>query len=64
MSGSVLSRRVSEFVGVALFGGALLLLISLATYNPADPAWFFTVGGPEPPANFVGQVGAFLSEGS
>ena len=64
MSGSVLSRRVSEFVGVALFGGALLLLISLATYNPADPAWFFTVGGPEPPANFVGQVGAFLSEAS
>ena len=59
---TALSRRVSEFVGVALFGLALVWLIALATYNAVDAVWFFNTGGRVPPANFVGQVGAFLSE--
>ncbi|MEE2635845.1 MAG: DNA translocase FtsK 4TM domain-containing protein [Acidobacteriota bacterium] len=62
MSGSALSRWVSEFVGIALFAGALFILIALTTYDPADPVWFFTTTGPEPPANFAGRVGAFLAE--
>jgi S-DNA-T family DNA segregation ATPase FtsK/SpoIIIE len=58
---SALSRRVSEVVGVALFGSALLWLVALASYDPADPVWFFTTGSGAP-ANFVGRVGAFLAE--
>ena len=62
MPGSTLSRRASEFLGVVLFATALFWLIALATYNPADPVWFFNTGGQEPPANFAGRVGAFLAE--
>ena len=40
-SGSALSRRLSEVVGVALFAVALIWLIALATYDPNDPVWFF-----------------------
>ena len=39
-----LSRRVSEFIGVALFALALIWLISLASYSAADPVWFFNTG--------------------
>ena len=62
MSGTALSRRVNEFFGVALFGLALVWLIALTTYDPADAVWFFNTGGQAPPANFVGRVGAFLAE--
>ena len=47
---------------MALFAGALFWVIALATYDPADPVWFFSAGGQEPPANFAGRVGAFLAE--
>jgi S-DNA-T family DNA segregation ATPase FtsK/SpoIIIE len=57
-----LSRRISEFIGVALFALALLWLISLVTHDPTDPVWFFTTGSSHPPVNFAGRVGAFLSE--
>jgi S-DNA-T family DNA segregation ATPase FtsK/SpoIIIE len=59
---STLSRRISEFLGVALFALALIWLISLVTHEPTDPVWFFTTGTGHPPVNFVGRVGAFLSE--
>jgi DNA segregation ATPase FtsK/SpoIIIE, S-DNA-T family len=59
---STLSRRISEFVGVALFALALIWLISLVTHESSDPVWFFTTGGTHAPANFAGRVGAFLSE--
>jgi len=61
-SGSALSRRLSEVVGVALFAVALIWLIALATYDPSDPVWFFSTGTHDVPANFAGRVGAFLSE--
>ena len=61
-SGSALSRRVSEVVGVALFAVTLIWLIALATYEPNDPAWFFSTGTHDVPANFAGRVGAFLAE--
>ena len=57
-----MSRRVSEFVGVAFFAAALIWFIALATYNPADPVWFFNAGSDATPANFIGRVGAFLAE--
>jgi len=62
MAESTLSRRISEFAGVALFAAALIWLIALVTYEPTDPVWFFTTQTGHPPANFVGRVGAFLSE--
>jgi DNA segregation ATPase FtsK/SpoIIIE, S-DNA-T family len=61
-SGSALSRRLSEVVGVALFAAALIWLIALATYDPSDPVWFFSTGTHDEPANFAGRVGAFLGE--
>ena len=44
MASSTLSRRISEFAGVALFGCALLWVISLASYSASDPVWFFNTG--------------------
>ena len=62
MGGSKVSRRASEFVGVALFAAALIWVIALASYEPSDPAWFFSTGAHAAPANFAGRVGAFLAE--
>ena len=62
MSESTLSRRISEFVGVALFALALIWLIALVTHEPSDPVWLLTTSAPQAPANFAGRVGAFLSE--
>jgi DNA segregation ATPase FtsK/SpoIIIE, S-DNA-T family len=61
---STLSRRLSEVVGVALFAIALIWLISLVSYSPSDPVWFFSTGARIAPANFAGRVGAFLAEAS
>jgi S-DNA-T family DNA segregation ATPase FtsK/SpoIIIE len=62
LASNALSRRVSEFLGVALFATALIWLISLASYNAADPVWFFNTGSELPPANFAGRIGAFVGE--
>jgi S-DNA-T family DNA segregation ATPase FtsK/SpoIIIE len=56
------SRRLSEFVGVALFAASLIWIVSLASYEPADPVWFFSTGSHAVPLNFAGRVGAFLAE--
>jgi S-DNA-T family DNA segregation ATPase FtsK/SpoIIIE len=62
VAASFLSRRVSEFIGVALFAFALLWLIALASYSASDPVWFFNTGSALPPENFAGRVGAFVAE--
>jgi S-DNA-T family DNA segregation ATPase FtsK/SpoIIIE len=62
VGGSTASRRVSEFVGVALFAASLIWIISLASYESTDPVWFFSTGAHGAPANFAGRVGAFLAE--
>ena len=62
VTGTTISRRVSEFSGVALFALALVWLIALTTYDPTDAVWFFNTGGQAPPHNFVGQIGALLAE--
>ncbi|HET8648259.1 MAG TPA: DNA translocase FtsK 4TM domain-containing protein, partial [Vicinamibacteria bacterium] len=56
------SRRLSEFLGLLSFGLALMLLTSLATYDPSDPAVFFKAGRGGPARNFIGPLGAFLAE--
>jgi S-DNA-T family DNA segregation ATPase FtsK/SpoIIIE len=55
-------RRLAEFLGLCAFALALMLLISLATYNPTDPAPFFKAGANGPARNFIGPAGAFLAE--
>ena len=62
MAGSTASRRVSEFLGVAMFALALITLLALASYSPSDPVWFFNTGSDLPPGNFAGRVGAFIAE--
>ena len=62
MAGSAISRRVSEFIGVALFALSLFWLVALASFNPSDPVWFFNIGTDGPPVNLAGRVGAFLAE--
>jgi S-DNA-T family DNA segregation ATPase FtsK/SpoIIIE len=62
MAGSAVSRRLSEFVGVALFGLALIWLVALASYSPSDPVWFFNTSSDGTPANFAGRIGAFVAE--
>jgi S-DNA-T family DNA segregation ATPase FtsK/SpoIIIE len=47
---------------VALFGAAIIWIIALVSYEPADPVWFFSTGGPGDPVNFAGRIGAFLAE--
>ena len=56
------STRSAEFLGLSSLALALMLLISVATYNPADPAPFFKAGAPGPVRNFIGPIGAFLAE--
>ena len=59
MAESRVSRRISEFVGVALFALTLIWLIALVTHEPTDPVWFFTTDTAQAPVNFIGRVGAF-----
>ncbi len=61
MSESALARRLREFTGVALFATALLWLISLLSYSPNDPVWFFNDSAGAETANFAGRIGAFLA---
>jgi S-DNA-T family DNA segregation ATPase FtsK/SpoIIIE len=45
-----------------MFGVAIIWIIALVSYEPADPAWFFSTGGHVDPVNFAGRIGAFLAE--
>ena len=56
------STRRAELLGLFAFALALMLLISLATFNPADPAPFFKAGSSGSARNFIGPFGAFLAE--
>jgi S-DNA-T family DNA segregation ATPase FtsK/SpoIIIE len=62
MADTFVSRRLSEFTGVASFAAGLIWLIALASYTPADPAWFFNDVEAASVSNFAGPVGAFLAE--
>ncbi len=64
MSESALSRRLSEFTGVALFAATLIWLMALVSYTPSDPVWFFNNVAAPQAANFAGRVGAFVAEAS
>jgi S-DNA-T family DNA segregation ATPase FtsK/SpoIIIE len=54
--------RLAEFLGLVSFAAALMLLISLATFDPSDPAPFFKAGAARTAHNFIGPFGAFVAE--
>ena len=51
----------NEVLAVVLVAAAILLLLSLVTYDPNDPSWN-TVGPNHEPRNLIGVVGAHLAE--
>jgi len=61
-SAAAKSTKTAEFLGVVSFALSLMVLISVATYNPADPVPFFKAGASGPVRNFIGPIGAFLAE--
>jgi S-DNA-T family DNA segregation ATPase FtsK/SpoIIIE len=61
-SATAKSTKTAEFLGVVSFALSLMVLISVATYNPADPVPFFKAGATGPVRNFIGPIGAFLAE--
>jgi len=56
------STLTREFSGLLCLATALMLLISLATYSPTDPAPFFEAGPAGNARNFIGPFGAFVAE--
>ena len=54
-------RRAKEITTLCLFGLAVLLLLSLVTYNSSDPTLFTASSGQRPVQNAVGIVGANLA---
>jgi len=58
-------RRLNEFIGLLLATAALLVGLSLVSFNPDDPS-FNISRNPQfdgKPANFVGVVGSYLADG-
>src|SRR5437870_9786717 len=58
-------RRVNEFIGLLLATVAILIGLSLISFNPDDPS-FNISRSPQfdgKPANFIGVVGSYLADG-
>jgi len=62
MAPTAKATKTTEFLGLVSFALSLMVLISVATYNPADPVPFFKAGASGPVRNFIGPIGAFLAE--
>ena len=62
MASASKGNKTAEFLGLVSFALSLMVLISVATYNPADPVPFFKAGASGPVRNFIGPIGAFLAE--
>jgi S-DNA-T family DNA segregation ATPase FtsK/SpoIIIE len=57
-------RRVNEFIGLLLAAVALLVVLSLISFNPDDPS-FSISRNPSitaKPANFIGTLGAYIAD--
>jgi len=50
-----------EVIAVVLIALAVIMLLSLVTYNPKDLSWS-SVGPDHAPSNVIGRVGAYLSD--
>ncbi|MBV8202455.1 MAG: DNA translocase FtsK 4TM domain-containing protein, partial [Acidobacteria bacterium] len=51
-------EKGNELLGLALVGGALLLVFSFATYHPSDPSLFHELPQAAPSRNWIGPAGA------
>ena len=58
---SKLDQRTREIIALCLFAVALLVLLSLVTYNSSDPTLFTTSSGNRAVSNTVGIFGANLA---
>ena len=58
---SKLDQRTREIIALCLFAVALLVLLSLVTYNSSDPTLFTTSSGKRAVSNTVGIFGANLA---
>src|SRR5215470_16241600 len=58
-------RRVNEFVGLLLAAMAILVGLSLISFNPTDPSFNISrsIQFEGKPANFIGVVGSYLADG-
>ncbi len=55
------SKRLNEVTGFLFLAAGVLLLLSLASFHPADPSWNH-VGGNLATRNLIGRFGAHLSD--
>ena len=51
----------NEFIALIFFTLGLVILLSLISYNPEDPSFFFYNSNPQKIDNFLGIVGSYLS---
>jgi DNA segregation ATPase FtsK/SpoIIIE, S-DNA-T family len=54
------NRRLNELVGLLVLAASVLLLLSLVSWRPTDPS--FNTIGPGPVRNWIGPIGAHLSD--
>ena len=53
--------RANEVIAIVLIAFAVLLILSLVTYDPKDPSWN-SVGPQERSSNLIGIFGAYLAD--
>jgi S-DNA-T family DNA segregation ATPase FtsK/SpoIIIE len=57
------NRRLNELIGLLVLVAAGLLLLALISYHPTDPSFNTVAGEPAArPANWIGVVGAYISD--
>ena len=56
------NRRLNELVGCVLLVAAILLLLALVSYRPTDPSLNTVVPTGHPIHNWIGRLGAVLSD--
>jgi S-DNA-T family DNA segregation ATPase FtsK/SpoIIIE len=56
------SRTFHELLGLGLMAAGVVTLGAVLSYSQQDPSWFNTIPGDAPTRNWIGRVGANLSE--
>ena len=59
---SAYRERLSEVVGVCLLAFSLMVGVSLLTYSPEDPVWYFKETSRLTTENLIGPAGSFFAE--
>ena len=59
----VMTRRMSQLLGLLILASMIFLLLSLGSYSTEDPTWnYYTSREAASFANYGGQVGAFVAD--